>query len=77
MERVRSTRDRRNHELALTGAGREVMATMRDIGRAHEREVTSALSAEERDQLGALLVRVADSLGLDPEVHPGYRAEAG
>lgn len=73
VERVRSVRDRRHHELALTDAGREVMAAMRDIGRAHEREITSALTADERDQLGALLTRIADSLGLTPDVHPGYR----
>ena len=72
--RARSARDRRNYELTLTDAGREVMTQMRRIGTAHDREITSALSTEERAALGALLGRVAAANGLTENVHPGYRA---
>lgn len=71
--RVRSMKDRRNYELHLTDAGRSVMARMREIGSAHEEEIVSALSAQERILLGELLAKVAESHGLTPDVHPGYR----
>jgi len=32
---------------------------------------------EERKTLGRLLARIAAAHGLDPEVHPGYRASRG
>lgn len=72
--RARSTRDRRNYELTLTDAGREVMGKMRRIGSAHDREITGALSAEERATLGELLGRLAAANGLTEDVHPGYRS---
>lgn len=72
--RVRSVTDRRNYELHLTEAGRSVMARMREIGSAHEEDIVSALSAEERMLLGELLAKVAESHALTPDVHPGYRA---
>lgn len=72
--RARSQRDRRNHELTLTDAGREVMATVRRVGSAHDRDITGALTAEERRTLGALLSRLAESHGLAENVHPGYRS---
>ena len=72
--RQRSIVDRRNHELRLTDAGRDVMAKMRGIGAAHENDVVQALTAEERLTLGALLGKVAESHGLTQDVHPGYRS---
>lgn len=72
--RARSARDRRNYELTLTDAGRDVMAQMRRIGSAHEREITGALSADERSTLITLLGRLARAHGLTADVHPGYRA---
>ncbi|WP_327287944.1 MarR family winged helix-turn-helix transcriptional regulator [Streptomyces sp. NBC_01198] len=71
--RVRSTRDRRNHELQLTDAGDAVMRRMREIGSAHEDEIVDVLTPEERETLAALLAKVAASHDLTPNVHPGYR----
>jgi DNA-binding MarR family transcriptional regulator len=72
--RTRSVRDRRNHELALTDAGRAVMGKMRSIGSAHDREITGALSADERATLGQLLAKLAVTHELAENVHPGYRS---
>ncbi|WP_051162770.1 MarR family winged helix-turn-helix transcriptional regulator [Nocardia brevicatena] len=72
--RSRSTRDRRTHELRLTGEGQTVMRQMREIGAAHEGDMTTALSKVEREELARLLGKVAASLGLTPNVHPGYSA---
>lgn len=77
VERVRSTRDRRNYELQLTEHGRAVMAGMREIGMAHEAELTGALDDDERRTLGRLLAKLAESNGLSPDVHPGYRTMRG
>jgi DNA-binding MarR family transcriptional regulator len=73
VERRRSATDRRSYELRLTGPGRDLMARLREVATAHEREVTAALDADERAQLVALLRKVADQQGLTPGVHPGYR----
>ena len=70
--RTRSTSDRRNHELALTDAGRTALSDLRAIAEAHEKDVTKALSPEQRSQLTELLGVLADDFGLDPVVHPGY-----
>jgi DNA-binding MarR family transcriptional regulator len=75
--RQRSVVDRRNHELRLTDAGRDVMAKMRGIGAAHENDVVQALTVDERRVLGELLGKVAESHGLTPDVHPGYRTAGG
>jgi DNA-binding MarR family transcriptional regulator len=74
--RERSARDRRTYELRLTGEGREVMAEMREIGSAHEQDMTAALTPEERQELARLLGKIAASHDLTPNVHPGYRAPA-
>ncbi|MEV6136509.1 MarR family winged helix-turn-helix transcriptional regulator [Nocardia sp. NPDC051990] len=73
VERRRSTTDRRNHELHPTAAARELMISLWPVVQAHEADITSALTPEERDQLAALLVRIAEQQGLDNDVHPGYR----
>ncbi|MDN3353628.1 MarR family transcriptional regulator [Actinomadura sp. DC4] len=73
--RERSTKDRRTYELRLTGAGRDVMTRMREIGSAHEEGVVHALNASERRMLADLLLKVAESHGLTPDAHPGHRSE--
>ena len=73
VERRRSTADRRNYELHLTGEAKQVMARMREVGSAHEEDMLSGLDATERAQLAALLGKVAAQQGLTPGVHPGYR----
>ena len=70
--RTRSTSDRRNHELGLTDAGRTALSNLRTIAEAHERDVTKALSSDQRSQLAELLGLLAADFGLDPIVHPGY-----
>ncbi|AYG03598.1 MarR family winged helix-turn-helix transcriptional regulator [Gryllotalpicola protaetiae] len=72
--RARSARDRRNYELTLTDAGRDVMARMRQVGSAHDRDLTGSLTADERATLGALLGKLAAVHGLAEGVHPGYRS---
>ncbi|MCW4458784.1 MarR family winged helix-turn-helix transcriptional regulator [Microbacterium sp. MPKO10] len=71
--RERSARDRRTYVLRLTNEGRGVMREMREIGSAHEAEVTAALTPDEHHELGRLLGKIAADLGLTPNVHPGYK----
>ncbi|NUW34192.1 winged helix-turn-helix transcriptional regulator [Nonomuraea sp. SMC257] len=73
VERRRSPRDRRNHELHLTEEGGRVMAEMRTVGAAHEDDICAALDEEQRNQLAALLEAIAAQQNLAPGVHPGYR----
>jgi DNA-binding MarR family transcriptional regulator len=73
VERRRSASDRRSYELHLTAQGRDVLQRLRAVAKAHEDDVTTALSAGERLMLVELLRKVADQQGLTPGVHPGYR----
>ncbi len=74
VERRRSTTDRRNYALHLTEHGMRVLGQIRDLATAHDAEMTSALTDQERSSLGVLLQKVADDQGLTPGVHPGYRS---
>ncbi len=71
--RVRDAVDRRRNTLVLTSAGRAAWQKVATVARAHEAEISSALSDKERDVLAGLLTRIADDKGLTPGVHPGYR----
>ena len=73
LERRRSPTDRRNYALYLTDEGEQAVARLRAIAAEHERDITAALTDEERNQLAALLRKIADQQGLTPGVHPGYR----
>ncbi|MFI6921203.1 MarR family winged helix-turn-helix transcriptional regulator [Nonomuraea spiralis] len=73
VERRRSAGDRRNHELHLTAEGTRVMEDVKRTAMAHEADLTSCLSPDQRGQLLTLLELVADDQGLTPGVHPGYR----
>jgi DNA-binding MarR family transcriptional regulator len=75
--RRRSATDRRNYELHLTPDGERLLGRLREVAIAHEKDMTTALTAEERGQLVALLEKVADQQGLTPGVHPGYRRVLG
>lgn len=77
MERRRNREDRRNHALHLTAEGGRLMGQMGRAAAAHEAAVCAVLEADERSQLGALLERVAASLGLAAGVHPGFMARGG
>lgn len=72
--RTRSATDRRSYQLALTDAGRERLVELRRIAEANESELTESLDAAQRDVLFDLLRTLANSLGLDEDVHAGYRA---
>jgi DNA-binding MarR family transcriptional regulator len=73
LERRRNPSDRRNYALYLTDQGQRALDQVRDIAREHERDITDALTEEERASLTALLRKLADRHGLSPGVHPGYR----
>jgi DNA-binding MarR family transcriptional regulator len=73
VRRVRSTSDRRQYELQLTGRGKSLFERLQTASQLHDAEITRALSDEERQTLTELLQRIADDQGLTPGVHPGYR----
>jgi DNA-binding MarR family transcriptional regulator len=74
VERRRNPADRRSHALYLTEAGTAMLARVREVTRAHEAAVTASLSATERDQLTALLRRLARDQGLAERSLPGLPA---
>ena len=71
VERRRNPADRRSHALYLTEAGTAMLARVREVTRAHEAAITADLSAAERDQLAALLRRLARDQGLAGRALPG------
>ena len=74
VERARDPADRRNYVLSLTQQGRQALAQVRTVARAHDEAITAALDDDERAQLAALLGRLAEEQGLTPGVHPGFRS---
>ena len=71
VERRRNPADRRSHALYLTKAGAAMLARVGEVTRAHEAAITASLSAAERDQLTALLQRLARDQGLAGQALPG------
>src|SRR5499427_8108709 len=71
VERRRNPADRRSHALYLTEAGTAMLARVREVTRAHEAAITAGLSGAERDQLTALLRRLAADQGLAGQALPG------
>jgi DNA-binding MarR family transcriptional regulator len=71
VERRRNPADRRSHALYLTEAGTAMLARVREATRAHEAAITAGLSAAERDELTALLQRLARDQGLAGQALPG------
>jgi DNA-binding MarR family transcriptional regulator len=71
VERRRNRVDRRSHALYLTEAGTAMLARVREVTRAHEAAITACLTGAERDQLTALLQRLADAQGLAGQSLPG------
>jgi DNA-binding MarR family transcriptional regulator len=64
VERRPNPADRRSHALHLTEAGTAMLARVREVTRDHEASITAGLSGAERDQLAALLQRLARDQGL-------------
>jgi DNA-binding MarR family transcriptional regulator len=73
VERRRDPKDRRNHALYLTAKAGRLMGELNRVAIAHEEAVCAGLDPKERQQLVALLQRVAANQGLEPGIHPGYR----
>jgi DNA-binding MarR family transcriptional regulator len=70
VERRPNPRDRRAHALHLTARGRRLYDKALEVAVAHEEHLCEPLSAAERDQLLALLQRVAASENCPIGVHP-------
>jgi DNA-binding MarR family transcriptional regulator len=75
VERRSNPRDRRARALFLTEEGGRMLEEAWRIALGHERAVTAGLTAEERDQLFALLRRLAFARELVPGVHPALADE--
>jgi len=73
VERRKSEPDRRANALHLTEVGKQTLQQLADIGQAHEQDLFADLSDDERRVLHDLLRKVADSNGLTPGVHPGFK----
>src|SRR6266704_5201689 len=73
VERKRSTKDRRQSELALTRAGGRMLEKLSRLAAEHENDLCAALTVEERETLAALCRKIVNQQGLTPDVHPGYR----
>jgi DNA-binding MarR family transcriptional regulator len=73
VERRANPDDRRLYSIHLTKDGGEILEKIGRVAREHEDGLLSALSGGERDQLAALLLRIADQQGLVRGVHPGYQ----
>jgi len=73
IERHPHPTDRRTNALFLTEKGRRMLNTIGRIARDHQNSLLSPLSVSERDELTALLRRIAEAQNLTPGVHPGLR----
>jgi len=71
VERRRNPADRRSHALHLTEAGKAMLARIMQVTAAHEADVTATLDDAEREELTALLRRIADAQGLAAGSLPG------
>jgi DNA-binding MarR family transcriptional regulator len=70
LERRRNPADRRSYGLFLTAAGRDMLAQVQAVARAHQAALGSALTAGEQEQLTELLRRLARDQGLTEQSLP-------
>src|SRR5262249_14858480 len=70
IERRDEPTDRRSYAVHLTEAGNQALRDIGRIAREHDDAICAGLSPQEREQLTALLTRVAARQGLTPGVHP-------
>jgi len=75
LERRANPTDRRARALHVTDEGRRLMARAMRVAMAHEDSVGVSLSAGEREQLVALLQKLAAEMQLVSGVHPGLAAD--
>lgn len=73
LARETNDNDRRIYCLRLTSAGREALAAIGRVARAHEEAICGGLSAAEHAQMAELLRKIASHHGLEPGIHPGYK----
>jgi DNA-binding MarR family transcriptional regulator len=71
VERRRNPADRRSYGLYLTDAGRDMLARVRAVARTHQGTLGASLTESEREQLTALLGRLAAEQGLTEQSLPG------
>jgi DNA-binding MarR family transcriptional regulator len=76
LERRQNPSDRRTRALYLTDAGHDLLTRAFALAVEHERDLCADLSADEREQLLALLQRVGTRLGLPPGAHAAHSALA-
>lgn len=69
VERTRSITDRRNYELGLTKAGRDMLGRLRTVAEDHESELLGALTPEQSAELARLLALVAEANSMDGDLH--------
>jgi MarR family transcriptional regulator, lower aerobic nicotinate degradation pathway regulator len=69
VERRRSAEDRRAYEIVLTAAGRRVLKALSADAQKHAERFFRALSPKEREQLNALLLKLAATV--DEDAAPG------
>jgi DNA-binding MarR family transcriptional regulator len=62
VQRTRSSTDRRSYEIRLSAAGRELLTDLRRQGEEHGDRFFATLTPSERQQLHALLAKLAASL---------------
>jgi DNA-binding MarR family transcriptional regulator len=74
VERQDDPNDRRSYALHLTGKGRKMMVSLREISQAHGEAMTEGLSSDEQTILVELLSKIAEFQGLSPGIHPGYKS---
>jgi len=66
VERARSTADRRSYDIRLSPNGRALLTKLRKQGKQHGERFLAALTPGEREQLHALLAKLAASLDEAP-----------
>jgi DNA-binding MarR family transcriptional regulator len=71
VERRRNPADRRSHALYLTDRGRDTLRQAQQAMAAHERSLAASLTEAEREQLVALLRKVATEQGVSADSLPG------
>jgi DNA-binding MarR family transcriptional regulator len=70
--RERSLEDRRSQQLLLTRKGTRLLEKVERIATAHDADLGSSLTAQERETLIELCAKLAAHRGLTPDGHPGY-----
>jgi DNA-binding MarR family transcriptional regulator len=71
VERRRNPADRRSYALYLTPAGRDMLAKVEEVARAHQASLGKSLSESEQEQLTDMLRRIASEQGITGQSLPG------